>query len=60
MFQACPAERRASPGERGPQIAPLLRELGQEAGIIRTSLTQDKKEAVFFKPRHYQKSGMFF
>jgi hypothetical protein len=32
-FRTCPAERRASPGERGPQIAPFLRELGQEAGI---------------------------
>ena len=36
MFHPCHAERRASPGERGPQIAPLLRELGQEAGISAT------------------------
>jgi hypothetical protein len=37
MFHTCPAERRASPGD--PQIAPLLRGLGQEGGIVRASLT---------------------
>jgi hypothetical protein len=34
IFQTCPAERRASPGERGPQIVPLLRELRLVSAIL--------------------------
>ena len=61
-FQTCHAERRASPGERGPQIAPLLRELGQDSRDQRKSKHPENLSFAMplqgVLPKHFRENAL--